>query len=30
MSDIRERLRIADSQFAAINDLILDPENEAI
>jgi hypothetical protein len=30
MSDIRERLRIADSQFAAINNLILDPDNEAI
>lgn len=30
MSDIREQLRIADSQFAAINDLILDPDNEAI
>ncbi len=30
MSDIRERLRIADSQFTAINDLILDPGNEAI
>jgi len=30
MSDIREQLRIADSQFTAINDLILDPDNEAI
>ncbi len=30
MSDLRERLRIADSQFKAINDLILDPDNRAI
>lgn len=30
MDNLRERLRIADSQLAAINDLILDPGNEAI
>nr|MBN1229377.1 hypothetical protein [Anaerolineae bacterium] len=30
MEDLRERLRIDDSQLAAINDLILDPDNEAI
>lgn len=30
MTDLRERLRIAESQLAAINDLILDPGNEAI
>lgn len=30
MNDLRERLKITDKQFAAINDLILDPGNEAI
>jgi len=30
MNNLRERLRIADSQLQAINDLILDPENQAI
>lgn len=30
MTDLRERLRISEGQLAAINDLLLDPENEAI
>ncbi len=30
MADLRERLKIADSQLKAINDLLLDPHNEAI
>jgi hypothetical protein len=30
MADLRERLKIADSQLKAINDLLLDPNNEAI
>ncbi len=30
MDDLRQRLRIAEGQLAAINDLILDPGNEAI
>ena len=28
--DLRQRLRIAESQLAAINDLLLDPQNEAL